>query len=433
MIKALAEELAVEEELVNAWKALKNGIIGSRRKILHSCGPSCLPDENGKWQIRNNQEHERVSFENAKAALISVTTSTLDLCTSGASIRFEILEYYRGTKIEKLIMDLTKAASTKGTGKLIKLLTDLLPNGDGDACTLCGKTGDLRQCNKCKSISYCSRDCQKRDWKKHKKNCGHLASMKEGPEIKANLYKPRTTLPTKRSLFSEVSGIGRLEVMLWSGGQGKNVINFGAAPSLVAPQSGGLPESMIEFDDLSELDPLLRFLVTCGPLPDIEMAKGCVDDALRMVDGNVSMLRIKSAGFTALEWAAKKGTSPTVQWLCTDERTKALVNIGCPIGWACYTGQVDIARYLKLQGADPAATDDILWGDIPVLCVAAQNGQLEAMKFLVDDCGHDIGMVDINGHGILENIEDAGNWRELPGHAAAHEWTKKKTAERGNG
>jgi hypothetical protein len=161
MIKALVEDLAVDEELVNAWKALEDGIIGSRRKILEACDPSYLPDENGKWQIRKNQEHERVSFENAKAAVISISMSMLDLCTPGASIRFEILEYYRGTKIEKLIMDLNSASRTKGTGKLMKLLTDLLPNANGDVCALCGKTGDLRQCNTCKNISYCSRDCQK--------------------------------------------------------------------------------------------------------------------------------------------------------------------------------------------------------------------------------------------------------------------------------
>lgn len=30
----------------------------------------------------------------------------------------------------------------------------------------------LKQCAKCNATPYCSRDCQKADWKTHKKICG---------------------------------------------------------------------------------------------------------------------------------------------------------------------------------------------------------------------------------------------------------------------
>jgi hypothetical protein len=40
-----------------------------------------------------------------------------------------------------------------------------------DVCRNCGKSGQLRQCGNCKQVKYCNRNCQKEDWKEHKKNC----------------------------------------------------------------------------------------------------------------------------------------------------------------------------------------------------------------------------------------------------------------------
>jgi MYND finger len=40
-----------------------------------------------------------------------------------------------------------------------------------DACQVCGKTSSLMNCKRCKSVAYCSADCQRRDWKTHKPTC----------------------------------------------------------------------------------------------------------------------------------------------------------------------------------------------------------------------------------------------------------------------
>jgi hypothetical protein len=40
-----------------------------------------------------------------------------------------------------------------------------------DSCKGCGKTTELKQCNGCKKVSYCSSACQKNDWPNHQKKC----------------------------------------------------------------------------------------------------------------------------------------------------------------------------------------------------------------------------------------------------------------------
>jgi len=48
-------------------------------------------------------------------------------------------------------------------------------------CHVCDDTADeapdgkLFTCSKCKAVSYCSKECQKEDWKEHKRICGQLS------------------------------------------------------------------------------------------------------------------------------------------------------------------------------------------------------------------------------------------------------------------
>ncbi|KAF2124566.1 hypothetical protein P153DRAFT_370962 [Dothidotthia symphoricarpi CBS 119687] len=51
-------------------------------------------------------------------------------------------------------------------------------SGAPESCAQCNKTSDekpLKECNKCHSVLYCGKDCQKAHFKAHKKACPSLA------------------------------------------------------------------------------------------------------------------------------------------------------------------------------------------------------------------------------------------------------------------
>eukprot|EP01122_Echinamoeba_exundans_P014346 TRINITY_DN6468_c0_g2_i1.p1 TRINITY_DN6468_c0_g2~~TRINITY_DN6468_c0_g2_i1.p1 ORF type:complete len:130 (-),score=9.71 TRINITY_DN6468_c0_g2_i1:687-1076(-) len=41
----------------------------------------------------------------------------------------------------------------------------------GDRCETCGTANDLKSCGRCLKVDYCSRECQMKDWKRHKTSC----------------------------------------------------------------------------------------------------------------------------------------------------------------------------------------------------------------------------------------------------------------------
>lgn len=51
---------------------------------------------------------------------------------------------------------------------------NFMPLPTKEACVFCKKKKDissLQACSRCRFIYYCGTDCQKRDWKSHKKTC----------------------------------------------------------------------------------------------------------------------------------------------------------------------------------------------------------------------------------------------------------------------
>ncbi|GME25498.1 hypothetical protein M1813_003692 [Neofusicoccum parvum] len=62
------------------------------------------------------------------------------------------------------------------------------------SCAICGKTdGNIKRCAKCHTTHYCSRDCQKADWKTHKKSCAiNVASASAASSTITNGTSTRT-------------------------------------------------------------------------------------------------------------------------------------------------------------------------------------------------------------------------------------------------
>lgn len=63
----------------------------------------------------------------------------------------------------------------------------------GNQCDGCKKTESkdlsLKKCNRCKSASYCSRECQKSNWKAHKKFCVATAQANAAPSAPSTIQQ----------------------------------------------------------------------------------------------------------------------------------------------------------------------------------------------------------------------------------------------------
>ena len=142
----------------------------------------------------------------------------------------------------------------------------------------------------------------------------------------------------------------------------------------------------------------------------------------RCASAGLGLLRVPGSGFTALEWAAKHGNLQIVEWLCDDDRTCDLLHQGSPVGWACYAGNVDVARLLLKRGAEPTATDQVLWCGLPPFLAAAEGGQVEALELLVQEQKVSIHTTGDDGLGILHRIRQIPGYEKKPKLVAAEEW-----------
>lgn len=144
-------------------------------------------------------------------------------------------------------------------------------------------------------------------------------SLNSGVQIKSALYLSGSdTLPTAACIFAEASGTGSIQI-LWSPGSISSIfLNSVTDPSMkiaereyvAAHSDRSLQQPSIHFRDFSDLSPSLRFPLCCGPLPQLNLLQKCVNGAI--FNGTFQEFRFLEVGFTALEWAAKKGNMDIV-------------------------------------------------------------------------------------------------------------------------
>ena len=130
------------------------------------------------------------------------------------------------------------------------------------------------------------------------------------------------------------------------------------------------------FATVDDLPPPLQMLVSCSFLPDLERVKRLVPRLLAPAAGGfpgLVKMRAPGVGFTALDWAARKGHFDIAEFLVTDPRTRAILHEGTPIAWGCYTDKVDLCKMLLAHGADPRRGDVVSFSTEP-LFLAAENG-----------------------------------------------------------
>lgn len=46
---------------------------------------------------------------------------------------------------------------------------------DTSHCAACNSTKSLSRCSRCKKVSYCNRECQLKDWSRHKAMCNSVS------------------------------------------------------------------------------------------------------------------------------------------------------------------------------------------------------------------------------------------------------------------
>ena len=133
------------------------------RGFALDCGWYNTIYEYTKYNLRNMRLFRKMSSEAKQCGNRECKSLGLLLCSRCRDVFYCSQKCQKlNWKDHKIICSKTKDSTTGSQASQNK--TDVCQNGE------CGENGTLK-CSRCKSVRYCSKSCQGKDWKNHKKIC----------------------------------------------------------------------------------------------------------------------------------------------------------------------------------------------------------------------------------------------------------------------
>jgi predicted DNA-binding protein YlxM (UPF0122 family) len=135
------------------------------------------------WLLRMNKTREECSPELLES-LKRTTSKTAQEVPSIAQAAKSSLDENKGRNTEERINLAMEALSVQSSAHMQKAearQSQKTAKINKDHCSQCKKTGAelntiLQKCARCRTVLYCSKECQRTDWPKHKEVCRVLAA-----------------------------------------------------------------------------------------------------------------------------------------------------------------------------------------------------------------------------------------------------------------
>ena len=264
------------------------------------------------------------------------------------------------------------------------------PENVEHACTRCHKGGEkLLFCGKCKNATYCTRECQRIDWERHKEECDNCVISRDASKypliaaitvgdlervrklVQEGIDVNKTSNTTNVSPLHTAAATGNLPIVQYLLQQGANkdkATNDGVTPLYTAAQHGHLV--------------VLKYLVEQGADKEKPANDGITPLMIAALKGHTAVVRYlleqgcdvnlvrTDNGFSALGMAAQNNHIDVVRCLVEQGADKETAdNVGfTPLMNAILNGHLTVVRYLLAQGANKEVTDNV--GQTPLMTAA---------------------------------------------------------------
>ena len=219
-----------------------------------------------------------------------------------------------------------------------------------EVCSKCGATEAKFKCSRCRSVLYCTKQCQEKHWPLHKKICKKQTVQEAG----ILLYK-NTLLYKNIELYNASRG--------------------GDLPTVTAMITEGA--------DVNWADPKTRDGITAL---FVASEKGHLPVVNALIAARAVVDQVSAIGRTALMHAAQNGHEAVVDTLHRLAGTSVLHadnEGGTALHTAAQHGRPGVVRYLLRAGANPNAVSTNICGVTPLI-LASQMNHPEAVQALIE-------------------------------------------------